>query len=161
MLLTCDVECYHNYFLIMFYSVKHDKYTYIEVFNGSDYDKAKLKKLLTHHTIITFNGNNYDIPLIYMLLDGKTTEQLKKASDDIIHERIRSWEILKAYKTFDIDHVDIIDILPGHATLKIYGGRIHTKTMQDLPLDPSSIIEESQLPLMRKYCANDTRMIPE
>ena len=161
MLLTCDVECYHNYFLIMFYSVKHDKYTYIEVFNGSDYDKAKLKKLLTHHTIITFNGNNYDIPLIYMLLDGKTTEQLKKASDDIIHERIRSWEILKAYKTFDIDHVDIIDILPGHATLKIYGGRIHTKTMQDLPLDPSSIIEESQLPLMRKYCANDTRVTAE
>ena len=45
MLLTCDVECYRNYFLIMFYSIKHDKYTYIEVFNGSDYDKAKLKKL--------------------------------------------------------------------------------------------------------------------
>ena len=161
MLLTCDVECYRNYFLIMFYSIKHDKYTYIEVFNGSDYDKAKLKKLLTHHTIITFNGNNYDIPLIYMLLDGKTTEQLKKTSDDIIHERIRSWEMLKAYKTFNIDHVDIIDVLPGHATLKIYGGRIHTKTMQDLPLDPSSIIEESQLPLMRKYCANDTRVTAE
>ena len=159
--LTCDVECYRNYFLVTVYSIKHRTARYFEMFNDHCDDLTLLRRLLKNHTIITFNGNNYDIPLIYMFLDGCTNEKLKETSDNIINGVSKPWSIIKSYKSFNIDHIDIFDVAPGKATLKIYGGRLQTGTIQDLPLEPSSIIDESQLQLMRKYCANDTKITAE
>ena len=159
--LTCDVECYRNYFLVTVYSIKHRTARYFEMFNDHCDDLTLLRRLLKNHTIITFNGNNYDIPLIYMFLDGCTNEKLKETSDNIINGVSKPWSIIKSYKSFNIDHIDIFDVAPGKATLKIYGGRLQTSTIQDLPLEPSSIIDESQLQLMRKYCANDTKITAE
>ncbi|MBQ5850831.1 MAG: hypothetical protein IIW54_08480, partial [Lachnospiraceae bacterium] len=45
--------------------------------------------------------------------------------------------------------------------LKIYGGRLHTKTMQDLPLPPDAQIPQEKINTIRKYCRNDTRITAE
>jgi hypothetical protein len=58
-------------------------------------------------------------------------------------------------------HIDIIELPIGQASLKIYGGRIHTKKMQDLPIDPNALIQDTERSLMRKYCKNDTQVTGE
>ena len=86
---------------------------------------------------------------------------MKEYSDRIIHERIKPWEIERIYKDFSIDTIDLIDLCPLQSTLKIYGGRLHTKTMQDLPLPPDAEIPQEKISTIRKYCQNDTKITAE
>ena len=111
-------------------------------------------------TIITFNGWRYDYPMWGALLANKTNAELKQISDDIILNGTMPWVIEKRYgiEIPPMDHIDIINVLPLTASLKIYGGRINFPKLQDLPLDPSAIITAEDAPLMRKYCGNDCQV---
>ena len=160
-IVTCDIECYINYFLITIYSLDRQKAVYFEKFEDSEADIAKLKKILSSYTVVTFNGNRYDIPLIHMFLAGCSNKRLKKASDGLIDGSINCYDVISNWKQMRIDTIDIIDVLPLKATLKIYGGRIHTKTIQDLPIEPDAVIKAADLPLMRKYCCNDVKVTAE
>ena len=121
----------------------------------------KLRAMLQRYTVITYNGNYYDLPLIYMFISGCNNQTLKEYSDRIIQEKIKPWEIERIYKDFSIDTIDLIDLCPLQSTLKIYGGRLHTKTMQDLPLPPDAVIPQEKINTIRKYCKNDTRITAE
>jgi hypothetical protein len=55
----------------------------------------------------------------------------------------------------DWDHIDIIDVAPGKAGLKIYGGRMHAPKLQDLPIAPDALISPEQRVELRRYCKND------
>jgi hypothetical protein len=54
-----------------------------------------------------------------------------------------------------VDHIDLIEVAPGQAGLKIYGGRLHSKRMQDLPIAPDQLISEQLRPKLIEYCEND------
>ena len=142
--ITCDVECYPNYFLVTLFRVSDGATVYIDMHNDSIELHAleKLRFMLSRYTVVTYNGNYYDLPLVYMFLSGCNNQTLKEYSDRIIHEKIKPWEIERIYKDFSIDTIDLIDLCPLQSTLKIYGGRLHTKTMQDLPLPPDVIIPQ-------------------
>ncbi len=56
------------------------------------------------------------------------------------------------------DHIDIINLPIGQASLKIYGGRLHAPKMQDLPIEPSAIITPEQRKTLRLYCHNDLQV---
>lgn len=160
-LLFCDIECYPNYLLIMLYRASDKKRVYFEKYNDSKLNIAKLHSILSAYTVVTYNGNHYDIPLINMAMSGVSNKELKKTSDDLIYGNIKPYEVMKCYCEHRYDWIDIIDVCPLSATLKIYGGRIHTKTIQDLPLEPDTIIAPEQLETIRKYCLNDTKITAE
>ena len=42
--------------------------------------------------------------------------------------------MIKEYYHFD--HIDIMPLPIGQASLKIYGGRLHAPKLQDLPIEP-------------------------
>ena len=60
-----------------------------------------------------------------------------------------------SYGRDQFDHIDIIEVAPGTASLMIYGGRLHSKRMQDLPISPEDSISESQRSELIDYCGND------
>jgi hypothetical protein len=96
------------------------------------------------------------MPMVEAFLNGFTNEQLKALSDDIIVNQARK------YHNLPCDHIDIINIPIGQSSLKIYAGRLHCKKMQDLPIEPSATIKESDISNLRQYCENDvdnTRLI--
>ena len=161
--ITCDVECYPNYFLVTLYRVSDGATVYFDMHNNNLEPSAleKLRAMLQRYTVITYNGNYYDLPLIYMFISGCNNQTLKEYSDRIIQEKIKPWEIERIYKDFSIDTIDLIDLCPLQSTLKIYGGRLHTKTMQDLPLPPDAVIPQEKINTIRKYCKNDTRITAE
>ena len=161
--ITCDVECYPNYFLVTLYRVSDGATVFFDMHNNSLEPSAleNLRTMLQRYTVITYNGNYYDLPLIYMLLSGCDNSTLKEYSDRIIQEKIKPWEIERIYKDFSIDTIDLIDLCPLQSTLKIYGGRLHTKTMQDLPLPPDAVIPHEKINTIRAYCRNDTKITAE
>lgn len=144
--LTLDTECYANYWLCHF-----EDGTYFEMFDGQPLDIVGLSSKLRETLCVTFNGNNYDMPLICLALMGASTYDLKAASDRIIMENLRGWQI---QRTFDwIDHIDLFEVAPGQGSLKAYGGKMHSRRLMDLPLPPDSLIEPHQRELIReRYC---------
>ena len=66
-------ECYGNYWLCAF-----DTGEYFEMFPGQALDRAGLLKTLESYTLISFNGINYDLPIVALAIAGCNNEQLKQ-----------------------------------------------------------------------------------
>jgi DNA polymerase elongation subunit (family B) len=153
-----DIECYTNYFLIVIKSMANDKVVTFERSDWADFDVDQLNSVLRKYTIITFNGNRYDLLLLKGAIAGLDAAKLKVISDEIIVNNARSWDTESKHNLPQckyIDHIDLIDVAPGKASLKIYGGRLHSKRMQDLPIEPGAIIKQAERELLTNYCIND------
>lgn len=154
-----DTECYGNYWLCKFM----DRETGVfESFPMSAYhpplDLPRLRARLLSDTTITFNGEGYDFPVIECALAGFTCEQLKIVSDYIIMGNSKPWDVRDKFgapRLFGVDHIDLFNVTPGQASLKIYGGRAHSKKMQDLPFEPSKILTYQDMVDIDLYCGND------
>lgn len=155
-----DVECYTNYFLVVFTNLVTGKIALVEMGEGlPPLDKRKLKWMLETYTCVTFNGINYDIPMCEMAVAGLSCSQLKKCSDMIIVEEMRGQDVRRKHAkgaNLKVDHIDLIEVAPLFASLKGYAGRMHAKKMQDLPFHPATILSPHQIAIVRWYCVNDT-----
>lgn len=158
-----DIESYINYYLIAFKDVITNKVIYFERI-GTDYgdsdwndDPRKLEWILKSIQIIGFNSIGFDWPLAVMAINGKSIAQMKAATNMIIMEGYKPWQILRKLKLKgpDADHIDIMEVAPLSGSLKIYGGRANTKKMQDLPFHPEVELSPEQIAITRFYCIND------
>jgi hypothetical protein len=152
-----DIECYVNYFLIAFTSLVTGKVIYFERTRTTDFDAGKLKWIVDNFCLVGFNSWNYDLPILALALAGKTCAQLKQATNDIIVNGTRPSDVLRGFKVKGIrpNHIDLIEVAPLRASLKIYGGRLHAPRMQDLPFHPEVLLTEDQIAIVRWYCVND------
>lgn len=153
-----DIECYPNYFLIAFRSIVSGKITYIEMRNDESLDSIKLRWILEHLCIVGFNSMSYDIPLAQIAVSGRNCADLVQASEQIISYGIRGSDVMrqmKVRKIKAIDHIDLIEVAPLDASLKIYSGRLHAPRMQDLPFPPETRLSDDQITIVRWYCVND------
>lgn len=161
MALILDVECFRDYFLVCFLDRKTGKTAAFDMWPGKPLNVAKVAHYMREETTISFNGNSYDLPLIAAALDIRDCADLKKLSDEIILSNLPSWKVCKE---FDVtvpqrwDHIDIIDVIPGQASLKVYAGRIGFPKLQDLPIAPDASISPKDREALRRYCINDLRV---
>lgn len=165
-MIILDCETYTNYFLLSMLDTDSGKIKDFELFDGQDFDSKTVAAILRKHTTLGFNSSNYDMPVIVAALRGDTNAQIKQLSDDIINAP-KIWPVLKKHKiniSPSFDHIDIMPIPIGQASLKIYGGRLHAPKMQDLPIEPSALITPFHRKTLRLYCHNDlevTRILYE
>ena len=152
-----DLECYRDYFLIALKNVYSRQIESYEFYPGIEPDYERIKTSLTTKQLISFSGINYDIPLLRLFFANNDNATLKKASDAIIVENMRPWELETMYGGADFhpDHIDLIEVAPGMVGLKLYGGRMHSQRLQDLPIDPAANITPADRPTLKDYCIND------
>lgn len=123
----------------------------------SDFDRDLVRRALRNNQIVGFNSAAFDIPIIYMALDGASTQELMDAATRIIQERIPAW---RAENEFGIhipklDHIDLYDCNPSVMTgLKQLGARQHVKLLQDLPFKPNTNLTRAEWVEGREYCLN-------
>lgn len=155
--LVFDIECYENYFLIAFTSLASGKVIYFERTPNHDFNADKLRWIINTFCLVSFNGINYDMPILALALAGKSTSQLKYATNEIIVNGSRPSDVLRTFKVkkLNTNHIDLIEVAPLRASLKIYGGRLHAPRMQDLPFNPEVILSPQQMAIVRWYCVND------
>ena len=153
-----DIETYINYTLFSFSDLDGTKFVELEMYKGKELDRAKLKKVLKSYTIITFNGENFDMPITFAAIAGASCERIKYICDAIIRTGEPGWKTCQRFniKPFDVNHIDIKEPSPGVAvSLKLYGGRLNAPKLQDLPIEPSAKITPEQREPLRLYCRND------
>lgn len=161
--LFLDVECYIDYFLVSFTDITLSKVVNLELYDDQPLNRNKLQRLMQDYTTVSFNGLSYDLPMITAAIRGYNNKQLKALSDALILSKSPAWMICKeiGLNVIQCDHIDIINVAPGQASLKIYGGRLHTRQMQDLPYDPSDTITSDMRTQLRTYCKNDLQQTIE
>lgn len=152
-MLIIDTEVYRNYFLLAALDLDSGDVRHFEMYPGHPLDDG-IRQIMTQHTTVGFNSVGYDLPIIAAALAGMTNRELKVLSDSIIVENTPHWQTgIHIPKTWD--HIDLIELAIGQASLKIYGGRLHAPKMQDLPIDPDASIAADQREVLRRYCVND------
>ena len=132
-----------------------------ELFADHPLDMDTIRSIVAKFTLVSFNGNNFDMPLLSLALSGATNQAIKNASDAIILNNLRGFALERKFKfktMTKVDHIDLIEVAPGMVSLKIYGGRLHCKKMQDLPIEPSASISVADRELLKTYCANDLQV---
>jgi hypothetical protein len=143
----------------MFKEIETSRVKYFEMFPNHALDINGLAAVMIRNTTVSFNGLSYDLPIIQATLEGFDNKALKKLSDRIVKSKIPSWQICKNNNIHvplhKWDHIDLINVAPGVASLKLYGGRMGCKKMQDLPISPKSLISPEQQIELRRYCEND------
>jgi hypothetical protein len=153
-----DLEVYSNYTLLVFKDVEKKWVTRHELpLTESALDD--IRGIVTQQRLITFNGTGYDIPLLHLILRGEPSEKIKKASDRIIVQGLTWWNFEKEFNVTlnggEIDHIDLMPVAPLTGGLKLYGARMHSRSIQDLPVAPSAMITDEQKLILREYCEND------
>jgi hypothetical protein len=164
--LSMDTECYPNYFAVGFRNRRTGEVDWMELDpeNGLSLDISKLTWILNRFPIIGFNSDKYDLTMLALALNGADNATLKKASDDMIVGKVAPSLILKGARCPRLrveDQIDLQEIVPGFHSLKIYGGRMHTQRMQDLPFPPETRLSFEQKAIVRYYMCNDLRLTEE
>lgn len=161
--LICDIETYHDFFLVCFKRLRDGKIVSIEISSRTDRaddqkKRDRMRAIMETHRIITYNGMSYDVPLIWYCIEGANNAQLKRASDQIINGNVKYWEVeqLLGIRIPRLDHIDLIEPQPNaFAGLKTLQGRLHGKKMQDLPIPPDARLVPEDMDNLTSYCGND------
>jgi hypothetical protein len=162
---VCDTECFSNYWSIGFQSVEDERRKVFEFYPGHPLDRAGIAKVLRNWCIVGFNIIKYDIPMIVVAMQPAVTNQfLKRCSDELILTGVPHWKWLRnmdlEVPSF-IDAIDLMDVNPGAAakpSLKICGGRLHSKRMQDLPFEHDHVLTDDDRAVIRSYHGNDLEL---
>lgn len=152
-----DLEAFPNYWLAMFQPEDGTPPFVFESTPYSRFENRELEAVLEQYTLVGFNSNHFDLPLVALALKDQDPAVLKKAANAIIREDLKPWRFEKRFNVRlpEVEHIDLIEVAPGKASLKIYGGRLHCPTMQDLPYEHDRELSNEEMDVVRAYCAND------
>lgn len=152
-----DIESFPNYFLISFLRCSDNHVVSFDFSGDNTLDIPTIMGIIAKYEIITFNGWFYDIPILRLALQGASSQKLKMASNQLINEGMRVYDFEKEYQLpfFNIDYIDLIEVAPLDASLKLYMGRLHSKKLQDLPFDESINLTPPERDIVKQYCSND------
>jgi hypothetical protein len=156
--LVFDTESFKNYWLAGFKCIESNKSVFFELSpDAPSLDRAKMQYVMQRNLIVGFNSNTYDIPIMQLALLGKSASELNEISHHIIKNDLRPYDIRKEYGLahLPLDHIDLIEVAPITASLKIYAGRLHCPRMQDLPYSPDIALTFEQAEVVRGYHIND------
>jgi hypothetical protein len=155
--LVFDIESFPNYFLIVCKCFHTGRLATFERYEGVDFNIQKLLFVLHNFTYIGFNSNSYDMLMAWASLKGFSAEVLNDITRDIIigEERPRDIEKSYGFKVGNTKHVDLIEVAPLKASLKLYAGRLHAPLLQDLPFAPTKKLTLEEMKEVFDYCIND------
>ena len=161
-ILAFDIELFPNYFLLSIKDLKSEKIISYELKDANksinSNQRNEILDLISKNILIGYNCNNYDIPILIQYLHKKSVLNLKKLSDYIISNSSPGWMTMKNLRIepIKINCIDLIEPSPAvRIGLKLYGARMHSQKLQDLPYSPDKKLTKNQMSKVLSYCEND------
>lgn len=150
--LFLNVESHPNHFLITFKLYQTNKFSTFEI----PFNERKLAWIMNNYQTIGFNSINYDLLMVWLAYAWQNIENLKHATNDLIRNGMREYDLKKKYNffTFKTNHIDLISVAPLKGSLKLYGARIHTQNIQDQPFDVDSDLSEFEIEQLKGFNCN-------
>ncbi|MDE0011599.1 MAG: hypothetical protein OXU36_10645 [Candidatus Poribacteria bacterium] len=158
-MIAVDTETYPNYILVAAKSEDGTKW-YEEIYGEEKRFGAEarynLRRLLRDHPICTFNGMRFDQAIFAGILAGYTAREIFEISQDIIIKNMHAFMVIRD-RQIDApempQHYDLFAISPAlNISLKMSGARLHTRNIQDLPIEPGKTVTTKQARALRRYC---------
>lgn len=151
--LILDSELHPNFFFIGLKNVYTNKVYKLE----APFSPQKLSWILHNYTTIGFNSIKFDIPLMWLYYYCQNVERVKEAANAIILQGMWISDIKKefGFETFQTPHIDLIEVCPLRGSLKLYGARLHSKRIQELPFDHMKHLTDEEKLIVADYCVND------
>jgi hypothetical protein len=165
-----DIEVYPNLFLIVANNLTTDEYKIFKIFY--DYSTFKevndIEKIIewinTKPAIITFNGLNYDYPVIHWVLKNHykydTVEELvsdiHNQNNYVIRETfssINKWE--KLIPILDLFKIHHFDNKSKHASLKWLEINMQFNSIKESKIDFNDLVTEDDIDDVINYCKHD------
>lgn len=157
-----DIEVYRNYFLAVFVDKDGQNKHQFQIFQ----DKNEAKELVNFlHTrvnyLVGYNSSRYDDVILNLIRSGVSdTASIHNLSNQII---LDNYDAIKQYRWMDkpwttIDLMAIIENNMNRTSLKAAAIHLKWHKIQDLPIEPTSLIEPSQTKLLEEYCLNDVEI---
>ncbi len=105
---------------------------------------------------VGFNSFKYDNLILWLAYHCQNCSILKDATNDLILRGMRGEELKKAYnfKTFKTNCIDLIEVAPLSGSLKLYGARLHVKSIQDQPFDVDADLDQTQIEQLKGFNCN-------
>lgn len=153
--LILDTECYRNFWYLGIKRVEDGRRVGFEYSDRADFDRDRVRYFLKRNQSIGFNSLPYDLPMIYLALDGASNNDLKEASDLIIQNQIPAWRSADAIGTSvpKIDHIDLFETNPSvKRGLKKLNGSMHAIRLKELPFDVKRILSHADMDALIEYC---------
>ena len=154
-----DIETFPNFMLISIKLIGEDRLVNYIFDETRKPDWNRLRTVLRKYTIITFNGDVFDMPLVFMAMDGATVAEIKESANRIITTGLKPWNVWEAlgvYKPKWLDTIDLIEPNPAVMQgLKVLNGRLHGPWMQELPYPHDKVLTDEEKDFVVKYCRND------
>ena len=168
-----DIECFGNYLLLAFREGNKDPFLIEAIGEAavlSPKQISQLRAVFTHPdlTIVGFNSRKYDMPVTSMAMQGAPVKRCREFSDYLVEKTgaLKDTEnVMEAMDKWGVkplqvrDHIDMIDIAPGKASLKMYAARAGHYCLQDMPVDGAQpTLTSGEIGMVRDYCVNDLAM---
>ena len=155
-----DWEVYPNFVLCGIESYESRELFRFEI-RESGYDSAQFQTwrwIMDNFTVVTFNGNHYDMLLCRAVYSGIfTLESLNAISRAVVsgqHPREVCEEFkIPNYRHFR--HIDLKEVCPLTGSLKLYAARLHAPKIQELPYECGVNLTEPQIQEVIDYNVND------
>lgn len=153
---VADVESYPGRWLVGFHGPDRSGKPTTHVVDG---DRAKLARALATLaerglTLVTFNGDHYDVPVIRAILQGFDPYAIGTAI--IKGERLPI--AISSLPPLGVDHIDLAERVRRGRTfdgLKLVAARLGRPALRELPYPPGTILTDEQWDEVRAYNAFD------
>jgi len=154
--LFLNVESYPNYFCITFKLHGKNSFFTIECGQGRSFNPKFLSWVMHNYKTVGFNSIKYDLIVLWLAYHYQDASNLKDCTNDLIIRGMRAEEVKKAYNfsIFKTPHIDLIEVAPLTGSLKLYGARIHTKSIQEQPFDIDADLSEFEIEELKKFNCN-------
>lgn len=145
-----DIECYPNYFLVLFQN--GDKTYEFEILDNRVItgDFKTLKKFIPNYILVGYNSNSYDIPLLEYVCSNKGVSDNKLIYEK--SQKIRKSKSFPSNKSLDLMSL-LFNVNPKG--LKMLGCSLKLPKLQDLPYHFSNDLTYEESQSVKLYCYND------
>lgn len=156
-----NIESYPNYFLITFKI--NGKFIHLECGQDKTFNPKFLSWIMHNYKTVGFNSLKFDLIIIWLAYHYQDAGKIKDATNDLILRNVREYELKKEYKffTYKTSHIDLIEVAPLKGSLKLYGARLHTQTIQEQPFDINSDLSDFEIEELKKFNCNQLDITEE
>lgn len=119
--------------------------------------KGDIKELniLSKQYLVGYNSNNYDLLIFKAFMNNVSNEKIKELSDTVISSKTRQFPDKRQFpKSIDLKSV-IFNLDESAKSLKLIGCDLKHPKLQELPINPDSTLNESEVQIILDYCKND------
>ncbi len=154
--LFLNVEAYPNYWCCTFKLHKTNKFLVLEISKDKTFNPKFLSWIMHSYRTVGFNSFKYDNLILWLAYANQDVTILKDATNDLILRGMRGEELKKEYnfRTFKTNCIDLIEVAPLSGSLKLYGARLHVKSIQDQPFDVDADLSSFEIEQLKGFNCN-------